>query len=82
MAKFMITLPPMPKDQIKSAWESVNQASVGSDLVIERAFIDELNNQAICLWNAPDRKSIEDLFLKAKIAPALIREVTEWRKGI
>jgi len=47
---------------------------------MERAFIDELNNQAICLWNAPNRKSIEDLFLKAKIAPALIREVTEWSK--
>jgi hypothetical protein len=49
---------------------------------MERAFIDESNNQAICCWNAPDRKSIEDLFLKAKIVPALIREVTEWGKGI
>ena len=81
MAKFLITLPPMPKDKVKSTWESVNQASVGSDLLMERAFIDESNNQAICCWSAPDRKSIEDLFLKAKIVPALIREVVEYSRS-
>jgi hypothetical protein len=48
---------------------------------MERAFIDESNNQAICCWNAPDRKSIEDLFLKAKIVPALIREVVEYSRS-
>ena len=58
------------------------KASVGSNVAMERAFLDEKNGQAICCWNAPDRKIIDDLFAKADVKPESIREVTEWGKGI
>jgi len=47
---------------------------------MEKAYIDEKNGQAICCWNAPDRKMVEDLFAKAKVAPESIREVVEYSK--
>lgn len=47
---------------------------------MEKAYIDEKSGQAICCWNAPDRKMIEDLFAKANIAPESIREVVEYSK--
>jgi hypothetical protein len=50
-------------------------ASVGSNLKMDRAYIDEDNGQAICCWSAPDRKSVEDLFTKAKVEPESIKEV-------
>lgn len=80
MSKYLITLPPMPMDKVKSAWESVVKASVGSNLTMEKAYIDETKGQAICCWNAPDQKIIEDLFAKANIAPESIREVVEYSK--
>jgi hypothetical protein len=50
-------------------------ASVGSNLKMDRAYIDEDRGQAICCWNAPDRKSVEDLFTKAQVEPESIKEV-------
>ena len=47
---------------------------------MEKAYIDEKSSQAICCWNAPDRKMIEDLFAKANVAPESIREVVEYSK--
>ena len=45
---------------------------------MERAYIDEAKGQAICCWNAPDQKSIEELFSKAQIKPEAVREVIEY----
>jgi hypothetical protein len=45
---------------------------------MEKAYIDEDKGQAICCWDAPDRKSVEDLFSKAQITPESIRQVTEY----
>lgn len=50
-------------------------ASVGSNLKMDRAYIDENSGQAICCWDAPDRKSVEDLFAKAQVEPESIKEV-------
>ncbi|MCX7995670.1 MAG: DUF4242 domain-containing protein [candidate division WOR-3 bacterium] len=43
---------------------------------MERAYIDEKNNQAICVWNAPDQNTIENIFDKANVKPESIRPVT------
>jgi hypothetical protein len=51
-------------------------ASVGSNLKMDRAYIDEANGQAICCWNAPDLKAVEDLFTKAQVTPQSIKEVS------
>jgi hypothetical protein len=56
----------------------VINASRGSDLMMDKAYVDEVKGQAICCWEAPDRKSVEDLFMKAQIQPESIREVTEY----
>ncbi len=42
------------------------------------AYIDPAANQAICCWEAPDRKSVEELFDKANVKPETIREVVEY----
>jgi len=42
---------------------------------MDRAYIDNATNQAICCWNAPDRKAVEDLFGRAGVRPESIREV-------
>ena len=78
MAKFLITLPPMSKDKVKAAWTSVINASVGSNLKMNKAYIDEAKNQAICCWDAPDQKSIEDLFANAQVATESIKQVVEY----
>jgi len=50
---------------------------VGSDLKMDRAYIDETAGQAICIWNAPNRQGVEAMFNKAQVKPESIREVTE-----
>ena len=75
MAKYLITLPPMPKDKVKAAWTSVIDASVGSNLKMDKAYINESNGQAICCWDAPDQKSVEDLFAKAQVETESIKQV-------
>jgi hypothetical protein len=50
-------------------------ASGGSDLKMDRAYVDETGGQAICCWSAPDRKAVEDLFTKADVKPESIKEV-------
>jgi len=56
----------------------VIDASRGSNLTMDKAYIDEAKGQAICCWEAPDLKSVENLFTKAHIHPESIREVTEY----
>ena len=80
MPKYLITLPTMPMDKVKSAWKSVIKASGGSNPIIERAYIDETKGQAICCWNAAEWESVEELFSKAQIKPESIREVIEYGK--
>ncbi len=46
--------------------------------MMDKAYIDEAKGQAICCWEAPDLKSVEDLFTKLHIHPESIREVTEY----
>jgi len=46
---------------------------------MEKAYIDEENSQAICCWDAPDRKSIEELFAKAHVQVESIRSVLEYK---
>ena len=69
----------MPKDEITTAWKAVITASGGSNLCMDKAYVDEENNQAICCWSAPDRKSIEDLFAKANVKVESIRNVVEYQ---
>jgi hypothetical protein len=45
---------------------------------MDKAYIDENAGQAICCWEAPDKKTLEELFTKAQIFPQSIREVTEF----
>lgn len=42
---------------------------------MDNAYVDKAANQAICCWDAPDRKSVEELFGKANVTPESIREV-------
>ena len=69
----------MPKDEITTAWKAVITASGGSNLCMDKAYVDEENDQAICCWSAPDRKSIEDLFAKANVKVESIRNVVEYQ---
>jgi hypothetical protein len=43
---------------------------------MDRAYVDAAAGQAICVWEAPDRSSIEALFAKAGVKPETVREVT------
>jgi hypothetical protein len=45
---------------------------------MDKAYIDESTGQAICCWEAPDKKALEDLFTKVQVSPQSIREVTEF----
>ena len=42
---------------------------------MDQAYVDNAAGQAICCWNAPDRKAVEDLFNRAGVKPESIREV-------
>jgi hypothetical protein len=43
---------------------------------MDSAYVDEAAGVAMCVWDAPDRPSIEAVFVKAGVKPAAIREVT------
>ena len=45
---------------------------------MDKAYIDETNGQAICCWDAPDQKSVEELFTKAQVETESIRWVAEY----
>ena len=53
-------------------------ASGGSDMVMNRAYINAEKGQAICCWDAPDQKAIEELFAKAGVKTKSISEVVEY----
>lgn len=42
---------------------------------MDRAYVDQSASQAICVWDAPDRAAVEDLFSKAGVKPESVREV-------
>ncbi len=76
MAKFIITLKPMPAEQVRAACFKVISAAEGTGLAMDWAYVDNNTNQPICCWDAPDRKAIEDLFSRAGQDPESIRAVT------
>ncbi|MBM3323815.1 hypothetical protein FJY69_10115 [candidate division WOR-3 bacterium] len=76
MAKFIITLRPMPAEQVKTACFKVVSTAEGTGLTMDWAYVDNSTNQPICCWDAPDRKAIEDLFSRAGQDPESIRAVT------
>ncbi len=78
MPKYLVTLPSMPVEQVKATWTAVIKASVGSLLYMEKAYVDENKAQAVCCWNSPDLKSVEELFNKAGVNPESIQEVVEF----
>lgn len=45
---------------------------------MDKAYIDETNGQAICCWDAPDQKSVEDMFANAQVETESIRQVAEY----
>ena len=47
-------------------------------MVMNRAYVDANEGQAICCWDAPDKNSIEDLFSKVGVQTESIREVVEY----
>ena len=53
-------------------------ASGGSEMVMNRAYINAERGQAICCWDAPDQKAIEGLFEKAGVKTKAISEVVEY----
>jgi hypothetical protein len=51
------------------------EASVGSNLKMDRAYIEKESGKAMCCWSAPDRATIEELFKKARVTTESITEV-------
>jgi hypothetical protein len=43
---------------------------------MENAYVDETAGVAMCVWDAPDRASVEALFARAGAKPESVREVT------
>jgi hypothetical protein len=42
---------------------------------MDRAYIDSVNNQAVCCWIGPNKEAVEELFKKAQVEPESIKEV-------
>ena len=51
---------------------------MGSNLKMDRGYVDTRASQAICCWSAPDQASVEALFAKAGLKPESIREVEDF----
>ena len=45
---------------------------------MDRTYIDEVKGQAICCWDAPDQKSVENLFTQAHVKTESIKQVVEY----
>ncbi len=75
MAKYIIVLKPMTADAVKTACAAVITASTGTGIALDWAYVDRKSNQPICCWDAPDRKSVEELFRRAGQQTESLREV-------
>lgn len=53
----------------------MKQASGGSRLKMDSAYVDKAAGVAMCVWDAPDRPSVEAVFAKAGGKPETIRQV-------
>ena len=42
---------------------------------MDTAYLDNKAGQAFCVWEAPNRSSVESMFSKAGVKPETIREV-------
>ena len=45
---------------------------------MDSAYVDEAAGQAFCIWDAPDRSSIQSLFTRAGVKTETIREVAAY----
>jgi len=79
VAKYIIVLKPMTAEAVKTACSSVMTASAGTGLTMDWAYVDKATNQPICCWDAPDRKSVEDLFSRAGQQVDTLREVEPYK---
>jgi len=52
--------------------------NIGSPLKMDSAYVDKEAGQAFCVWDAPDRTSIESLFNRAGVETETIREVAAY----
>jgi len=48
---------------------------------MERAFLNYREGRAVCCWNAPSRKALEELFGKANAKFESMLEVEEYEPG-
>ena len=79
MAKSIIVLKPMTAEAVKTACASVITASAGTGIALDWAYVDRMTHQPICCWEAPDRKSIEDLFRRAGQQIESLRDVETYK---
>lgn len=77
MQKYMITCRPMAEEDIKKNCEIVLGNAQGTQLKMDRAYVAQ-NNKIHCIWNAPNAKSIEDLFRRSKVPIESIVTVEEY----
>ncbi|MBM3313349.1 hypothetical protein FJY70_01995 [candidate division WOR-3 bacterium] len=75
MAKYIIVLKPMSAEAVKTACAAVVEASVGTGLTMDWAYVDKKTNQPICCWDAPDQEKVEDLFRRAGQQIETLRDV-------
>ncbi len=79
MAKYIIVLKPMAAEAVKPACLSVLNASAGTGATMDWAYVDRATNQPICCWDAPDRKTVEDMFQRAGQQVESLREVVIYK---
>ena len=46
---------------------------------MDSAFVDKAAGQAVCVWDAPDRTSVEALFARAGVPTESVREVAVYQ---
>lgn len=81
MPKFLITMAGMDAAAIKAACTGVLAAAAGSGLSMDAAYVDQSDGHVTCVWEAPDRASVEALFSQAGQRPERIRAVTPYKPG-
>ena len=57
----------------------MKQASVGSPLRMDCAYVDETAGVALCAWDAPERTSLEALFARAGVRTESVRQVAVYK---
>jgi len=79
VAKYIIVLKPMTAEAVKTACASVIAAAAGTGITLDWAYVDRMTHQPICCWEAPDRKNIEGLFMRAGQQIESLRDVETYK---